>query len=192
MIPDPDWLRFLLLTMSFADATVMPAVQGRLCRVAAFPCPGYGGYMVDIESLQKYSLFGGLLPEQIVAIRQYLVFESYPAGTDIETEGRDNDRIHFILEGRVAVIKGTTTIVEIGEGETFGEMEILDVMPATATIRALCPVRVATLSNRALHHLSHEDIRAFAITVMNLARDLSRRLRRMNELAVGNSQPDCP
>jgi CRP-like cAMP-binding protein len=140
--------------------------------------------LVDIESLQKYSLFGGLLPAQIAAIRSNLAFESYEAGTDIMVEGRANDRIHFILEGRVEVRKGGTTIVEIGEGETFGEMEILDVMPATATIRALCLVRVAILSNRALHKLSSEDIRAFAITVMNLARDLSRRLRRMDELAV--------
>jgi CRP-like cAMP-binding protein len=140
--------------------------------------------MIDIEALQKYSLFGGLLPAQIEIIQRLLQFESFEAGTEIMVEGKCNDRIFFIMEGRVVVSKGGQSIVEIGEGETFGEMEILDVMPATATIRALCPVRVAILSNRALHKLSTEDIRAFAITVMNLARDLSRRLRYMDELAV--------
>jgi len=99
-------------------------------------------------------------------------------------EGRNNDRIHFILEGRVRVSKGGKALVEIGEGETFGEMELLEVMPAIATIRALCPVRVAILTGHALYRLSTQDLRAFAITVMNLARDLSRRLRRMDEMAV--------
>ena len=145
--------------------------------------------MVDIEALQKYSLFGGLLPDQISAIRRHLVFEDYEAGTEIMVEGRDNDRIHFILEGRVEVSKRGKPIAEICEGETFGEMEFLDVMPATATIRALSPVKVALLTNRALHRISNEDIRAFAITVMNLSRDLSRRLRRMDELAVGFPDP---
>jgi len=144
--------------------------------------------MIDIEALQKYSLFGGLLPEQIAVIRSLLSFECYETGADIVSEGKDNDRIYFIVEGRVVALKDGSTIVELGEGETFGEMEILEVMPATATIRALCPVEVAVLSNRALYRLSHEDIRTFAITVMNLARDLSRHLRRMDELAVRDAK----
>ncbi|HUX42913.1 MAG TPA: cyclic nucleotide-binding domain-containing protein [Rectinemataceae bacterium] len=140
--------------------------------------------MIDIEALQKYSLFGGLLPDQVSVVRGLLGFESFEDGALLLTEGQANDRICFIVEGRVEVLKNGTSLNVLCEGETFGEMEMLDVMPAIATIRALGPVKVAILGNRALYRLSHENIRVFAIVVMNLARDLSRRLRRMDELAV--------
>ena len=143
--------------------------------------------MIDASALKDYSLFGGLLPEEIEAIRPLLGSASYEAGTDIMREGEPNDCIHFILEGEVEVEKGGVPLARLGEGETFGEMEFLDVMPAAATVRALVSSRVATISNRALHEISKSSMRAFAMVVMNLARDLSRRLRRMDDIMVQSS-----
>jgi CRP/FNR family cyclic AMP-dependent transcriptional regulator len=140
--------------------------------------------LIEASALKDYSLFGGLLPDEIEAIRPLMGAASYEAGTVIMREGEPNDRIHFILEGRVDVEKGGVSLACLGEGDTFGEMEFLDVMPAVATVRALVPSTVATISNRALHELSKASMRAFAMVVMNLARDLSRRLRRMDELAA--------
>ncbi len=138
--------------------------------------------MIDNAALQRYSLFGGLLPEQIEAIRSLLVQESYAAGDLIMREGEPNDKIRFILEGRVEVTKESLLLIELGEGDTFGEMEILDVMPSAATVRAIVPVVAAVISNRAIRQLYKLDTKAFALMMMNLARDLSRRLRRMDEL----------
>jgi CRP-like cAMP-binding protein len=138
--------------------------------------------MVDSNALQKYSLFGGLLPEQIDAIRPLMGQEGYSADEDIIREGEPNDRIRFVLEGRVMVSKAGNSILEIGEGETFGELEILDVMPAAATCRAIRPTRVATISNKTIREIYRVDVKAFALIIMNLARDLARRLRRMDEL----------
>jgi CRP-like cAMP-binding protein len=140
--------------------------------------------LIEASALKNYSLFGGLLPEEIEAIRPLLSSVSYEAGIAIMREGEPNDRIHFILEGEVEVVKRGVCLARLGEGDTFGEMEFLDVMPAAATVRALVPSSVAMISNRALHELSKASMRAFAMVVMNLARDLSRRLRRMDELAA--------
>ena len=139
--------------------------------------------MIEASTLKDYSLFGGLLPEEIEAIRVLMGSARYEAGAAIMREGEPNDQIYFILEGRVAVEKDGVFLANLAEGDTFGEMEFLDVMPAVATVRALVPSSVATISNRALHELSKASMRAFAMVVMNLARDLSRRLRRMDELA---------
>lgn len=139
--------------------------------------------MINIESLQKYSLFGGLLPADIDRVRAFLGKAAYAPGEVIIREGEANDRIHFVLEGRVEVSKAGRPLLEIAEGETFGEMELLDVMPAAATIKALAPTIVATISNRAIRDIFDTDTRIFAFIIMNLARDLSRRLRRMDELA---------
>jgi CRP/FNR family transcriptional regulator, cyclic AMP receptor protein len=143
--------------------------------------------VIEASAFKDYSLFGGLLPDEIEAIRPYMIKACYQAGEPIMREGEANDRIHFILEGEVEVVKGGVSLIHLSEGDTFGEMEFLDVMPAVATVRALVPSTVAAISNHSLHELSKASMRAFAIIVMNLARDLSRRLRRMDDLAVGGS-----
>lgn len=141
--------------------------------------------MVDTASLQKYSLFGGLLPEEIERIKPLLGYETHQVGELVMREGTANDRIHFIIEGRVEVSRRGVVLVELGEGETFGEMELLDVMPSAATVKVLAPLSVATISNRAIHEIFRMDPRSFALIVMNLARDLSRRLRRMDGIVSG-------
>ena len=140
--------------------------------------------MIDTASLQKYSLFGALQAEDIDRVRPFLETAQAAAGDTIVREGEPNDRIYFIVEGRVAVSKKGVPLLEIGEGETFGEMELLDVMPTAATIVALAPCRFVTISNRAIHGIFHLDTRIFGIIIMNLARDLSRRLRAMDEHAA--------
>jgi CRP-like cAMP-binding protein len=143
--------------------------------------------MVEPSALQKYSLFGGIGEEQIHTIFPLMEEEDYEAEKEIIVEGHRNDKIRFILEGRVAVIKGGIVLSEFGEGEFFGEMEVLDIMPSAATIKALTPVRLMTMSNKALHEIYKADLGAFSMLIMNLARDLSRRLRKMDEKAVHES-----
>jgi CRP/FNR family cyclic AMP-dependent transcriptional regulator len=147
-------------------------------------------FLIEAYAFRKYSLFGGLMPEELESIVPCFRSASFAAGEAVIREGEPNDRVHFILEGRVSVARGGVLLVELGEGETFGEMEFLDVMPAAATVRALVPTTVAAISNRSLHDISKADMRIFAIIVMNLARDLSRRLRRMDEIMVG--RPPTP
>jgi CRP/FNR family transcriptional regulator, cyclic AMP receptor protein len=140
--------------------------------------------MVEPEKLQKYSLFGGLLPDQINQILPHMIDESYNAGDIIIVENTPNDSIRFIVEGQVAVIKNNKLLCEVGEGNTFGEMEVLDVMPSVATIKAIVPTRTISISNRELREIYKFDLQSFSLIVMNLARDLSRRLRYMDERAV--------
>jgi CRP-like cAMP-binding protein len=137
--------------------------------------------MVEASALQKYSLFGGLEEEQLDIVRPLMLQESYLAGEDIIVEGEGNDRIRFIVEGRVAVVKGQIILYEFSEGDTIGEMEVLDVMPSAATIKALSYTRVVSISNRALREIYKGDLKTYSLLIMNLARDLSRRLRRMDE-----------
>jgi CRP-like cAMP-binding protein len=143
--------------------------------------------MMEVSALQHYSLFGGLLEEQINAIIPLMEQEAYQAGDAIITEGAPNDKIRFIIEGSVAVMKQGLTLSRFKEGDTFGEMEVLDVMPSVATIKALAPTKVLSVSNRNLRQIYRNDIKAFALIVMNLARDISRRLRSMDEKAAQES-----
>jgi CRP-like cAMP-binding protein len=143
--------------------------------------------MVESLALQKYALFGGITEEQIGTLLPLMENEEYEAGSDIIVEGTRNDKIHFIEEGRVAVLKEGIVLSEFGEGDTFGEMEVLDIMPSAATIKAVTPVRLLSMSNKTLHEIYKTDLGVFSMLLMNLARDLSRRLRKMDERAVKES-----
>jgi len=140
--------------------------------------------MIDSSVLERYSFFGGLEREQIGIILPLMEQEVYETGTDIIIEGKPNDKIRFILEGRVAVIKGGVTLVELDKGTIFGEMEVLDIMPAEATVRSLLPTSVMALSNKALREIYKADIKTYSLLLMNIARDISRRLRRMDDMAA--------
>ncbi|MDR2418893.1 MAG: cyclic nucleotide-binding domain-containing protein [Treponema sp.] len=137
--------------------------------------------MVNAQTLQRYSLFGGLMEEQIEKIIPLMEQETYGSDVDIIVEGTPNDKIRFITEGRVAIWKGGVFIWELPEGNVFGEMEVLDVMPSAATVRSVTNVTAFSISNKSLREIYRIDIKSFSLLIMNLARDLSRRLRVADE-----------
>ena len=146
--------------------------------------------MFDIKTLQKYSFFGGLVEDQIEKIIPLMVRETYNPDDIILTEKTVNDKIFFIVEGRVSIVRNGKVVYDLAEGNTFGEMEVLDIMPAAATIKAVSNVTVMSMSNRALREIYKNDIKVFTQLLMNLARDLSRRLRVANEIMIDGKMYD--
>jgi len=137
--------------------------------------------MIMPQLLQKYSLFGGMMEEQVETILPFMHEEHFTSGEVIINEEKANDKIYFIIEGQVTVSKRGVLLTSFCEGEEFGEVEVLDVMPAVATIKALSDVTVITISNKALREIYKTDVKIFSLMIMNLARDLSRRLRKTDE-----------
>jgi CRP-like cAMP-binding protein len=140
--------------------------------------------MTDAKSLQKYSLFGGILEEHIEKIIPLMAEERYSPGDIIIAQGTPNDRIYLIIEGSVSIMRGEATMFDLDAGNTFGEMEVLDIMPCAATIKAVTGVNVLSLSNASLRKIYQNDIKTYALLIMNIARDLSRRLRVADDIII--------
>ena len=143
--------------------------------------------MIDTLVLGQYSFFDGLDQEQINSILPLMQQETFEAGTDIIIEGTHNDRIFFILEGRVAVLKQGIILMRLGKGDVFGELEVLDVNPVEATIKAIATTNVMTLSIDALGEIFEKHLKTYSFLLTNLARDISRRLRYMDNKMVDDS-----
>ena len=97
-------------------------------------------------------------------------------------EGESAREMYVLINGEMEVLKRSHEGVDarvalLGPGDWFGEMSILDVQPRSATVRALAPSRLLRLSASDLDALYRYDIKSYAIIVLNLARELSRRLR---------------
>jgi CRP/FNR family cyclic AMP-dependent transcriptional regulator len=150
--------------------------------------------MIGYRFLKSHCLFGGLSEEEVNILRPFLKEELYSGDDEIVKEGDRGDRLYFIYEGSVEVIKSIETrrgpaaqrIATLGVGDTFGEMELLDVQPSIATIRALEPTAVLTLSNMDLYRISKINLKTYTMVILNLARAISRRLRRMDALVASS------
>lgn len=141
------------------------------------------------ERLRRYSLFGGLIDAQLDALVSRIRSEEVAAGTVIMREGERGDRLYCLVEGQVEVRRGDTLIVRLGPGETVGEMELIDMQPRSATVVAQTPCLLYSLALRDILALQREDLPSFTLVIMNLARDLSRRLRRMDAGAGRDNRP---
>lgn len=148
--------------------------------------------MVSSQFLQSHSLFGGILDDQLAEIKPFLQEVRFSTNDTIITEGEEGDRLYFLCEGCVEILKDPTDhhddvpqrIAVLGPGDTFGEMELIDIQCRAATVRALEPVTALTLSNADLYRIYKKNIKTYTMIVLNLARDISRRLRKMDALAA--------
>lgn len=150
--------------------------------------------MQTARFLQEQPLFGGVDDQAMQAIIPLMRELDFATGELIVTEGEDGDSLFMICKGSVEVLKAGSTattdggygsrIAVLKVGDVFGEMELLDLQHRSASVRALVPVSVLALSNADLFRIYELDLPTFTLIVMNLARELSRRLRCIDELAV--------
>ncbi len=146
---------------------------------------------IENSFLHSHSLFGGLTDGELEQIRSYLKEERYSRGEMILQEGEPNCKLYFIVEGSVAVLKNPredepaeqlVLLSRMHTGDTFGEMELIDIQPCAATIRAETDTTVVTFNNADLYHLSKWNLKTYSMIIMNLAREISRRLRANNSI----------
>ncbi len=112
----------------------------------------------------------------------------YSPGNIVITEGTLGDTLYIISEGSVEVVKnldepGEIILDNLKKGEIFGEMSIIESVPRSATVRALEePTRVYALHKSDLHRLFKTAPTQFALLILNISRDLCRRLRKIDDL----------
>ncbi len=136
----------------------------------------------SLEQLSDIGLFGGLDPTTLAEFVQRLPVLRIKPGDVIFREGDPGRELFVLLDGEMEVIKQSKTqresrVAIFGPGDWFGEMSILDIMPRSATVRALAPSRVLKMSASDLETLYRRDPKVYAILVLNIAREMSRRLR---------------
>ena len=134
------------------------------------------------SDLRNIGLFGALSDEVLVFLAGMLTVVKPTIGETIFREGDEANAMYVVLSGEMEVTKKSRGAVDarvavLGPGDWFGEMSIVDIQPRSATVRALAPGRLIRVSAADLDSLYRHDVRSYAIIVLNLARELSRRLR---------------
>ena len=138
---------------------------------------------VTAPMLRDIGLFGGLDDESLAVLARELPTVHIETGAVVVHEGDQAREMYVVIGGELEVIKegrtgGDVRVALFGPGDWFGEMAILDVQPRSATVRSVAPTMLLRITAEDVDKLLYRrDLKAYALFVMNIARELSRRLR---------------
>ena len=132
--------------------------------------------------LRNIGLFGALSEDVLGHLASSLSVVTPSAGDVVFREGDEARDMFVLVSGEMEVLKRSKRGIEarvalLGPGDWFGEMSIVDVQPRSATVRALAPSRLLRITAGDLDALYRLDLKSYALIVLNMARELSRRLR---------------
>jgi CRP/FNR family transcriptional regulator, cyclic AMP receptor protein len=143
--------------------------------------------MVDAALLPHVSILGGLAAEEQERIWALLEERTYEPGAVVVEEGTPGRELFIVAQGTAEVTKrapdgSSVRLAQLVRGACFGEMALVGITRRTATVHALSPLRVLVLPWARIAELSRTRLETFAMLVMNLARDLCRRLQAADAL----------
>lgn len=135
--------------------------------------------MVALESI---NLFRSLAPDELRALHTITQEHRFAAGNEIFREGDPGDGVYVVSDGLVEIsglVSGGARRVfsQLGPGEIFGEMAVIEDRPRSATVTALKDTLVYFIPrNEMLVLLQRSPTLAF-----NGLQEISRRLREFDQ-----------
>lgn len=136
----------------------------------------------NVNDLRGIGLFGALSDDVLSQFARTLTVRVIEPGVTLFREGDDGREMFVVLQGELEVLKrshrGTDARVALlGPGDWVGDMSIVDIQPRSASVRSLAPTRLLRISAADLDAIYRSDLKAYSIVILNIARELSRRLR---------------
>jgi CRP/FNR family transcriptional regulator, cyclic AMP receptor protein len=134
-----------------------------------------------IELLQGMPIFGAIREDVLSFLLEQAQVVAVAARDYFFREGDDAQSMFVLEAGRVAVLKSWQgrkyKLHELGLGDCFGEMALMDLMPRSASVKALEDCSAIELRSDHLMRLFEFDVEQFALIQMNMGREVCRRLR---------------
>jgi CRP-like cAMP-binding protein len=138
--------------------------------------------------LSNIPFLGGITDEQRKLIFSYFETANYATGEVIARKGETPSHIYIIKAGSVGlVLENSSRAVskrEFYEGDSFGEAALLSMINNTASFVAKENCELIVLSRRALNELRKRDPDVFCHLMVNMARELARKLQYTDDMLL--------
>lgn len=130
----------------------------------------------------KISLFGGLTDEQLDLVLDHCRGAKYSAEEVIYLQDSNPTYIYIVIQGRIKLLRnfpsGSLEMGSPGQGHSFGEASLIGIESHGATAVAGEESELLVLSGETLRTLWHKDKSLYAMLMMNIARELGKRLHK--------------
>jgi CRP/FNR family cyclic AMP-dependent transcriptional regulator len=144
---------------------------------------------VTVDALRTMPIFESLSVERLVPIARIAVFRKVARGSTVLRAGDRTDFVYFILSGALKVLvsdeEGREVILSnLGPGEFFGEMGVLDDNPRSATVAATAPCELIVISKADFRRCLAENFDVSLYIMRSLVKRLRTADRKIESLAL--------
>ena len=115
---------------------------------------------MDDDALASVPFFATLSPAARRAVAPYAEQIELAAGTPLTREGEGGDLFFVIKRGTAKVMQDDREIQNLGEGDFFGEIALLETSERTASVIATTAVQLIVLTASAFKRLVETDTAA--------------------------------
>lgn len=140
------------------------------------------------EQLVRSVVFEHLSPADVDLILPSCRLLEVSPGQVVLAEGKQGGGLYVILEGEVEIFlpdhvgdglkrRSSLQLNVLGPGRCFGEYGLVDDSPSSASVRAVVPTRLCSLSRADFRRITDQNDRIGKVIYSNLLRFLVRRLR---------------
>jgi len=140
------------------------------------------------EMLSGISFLGGLTESQFQKVAENLETASFEKGQYIARRGDEPAYIFIIRSGSVNLIieDDDSTVIKrtFQRADCFGEAALLSLINNSASFIAAEDSELIAFSRKSLNRLHREDPDTFCRLILNLARDLARKLQYTDEFLL--------
>ena len=111
---------------------------------------------MDPSRLQGVAIFSGLTKAELERVSRWADEVSVPEGYELAREGQFAHEFFIIEDGVAAVTSNGNRIAELGAGDFFGEIGLLETERRTATVVATTPMELIVMFEREFRQMERE------------------------------------
>jgi CRP/FNR family cyclic AMP-dependent transcriptional regulator len=110
-----------------------------------------------VKALSETDLFSSLGKRNLERIASEANVVQHPAGKEITEEGGRGIGFHLITSGTASVSVGSASRPDLGPGDYFGEISLIDGKPRSATVTAVSDLSTVSLVSWAFTPILDEE-----------------------------------
>ncbi len=111
---------------------------------------------MNVRNVQKVPLFASLKKKQRQQVARWADEIDEPAGYHLLDQGRFAHEFFVLLEGAVEIRQDDVHINDLGPGDFFGEIALVENVRRTATVVSTTPVRAIVMNERDFGEMRRE------------------------------------
>ena len=148
-----------------------------------------GPASVSTLLLRNVPLFAALPESQLQLLTRVVGRKSHPRNSTIIAAGDPTDALYIVISGRLKVMmsddEGREVILAIlNQGEFFGEMGLIDEAPRSATVIAIEPCELLTISKLDFKKCLQENFDICTAVMKGLVKRLREADKKIGSLAL--------
>jgi CRP-like cAMP-binding protein len=138
--------------------------------------------------LKNVTIFSGVEETGLLNLFNKCDLIEHAAGKQLVKEGTDATEIFIILKGRVKIVididANPLEIIELGPGSCVGEASVIGIQAHSASAVVTQDTTLLVLSRQVLMDVQKTDKDLFSLLILNLARELARRLHHTDHILL--------